>query len=145
MLSATYLQRSRFIVVEEIQPNTWSIRVFDPKGSRGPVQVDRYRARNMIDVRRVVRIYMSKHRVIKELIYHSDDEISSFFRSKKKQLPEGIKSEIVSGSYKDIKEDIDEDTDIDTGEDNADTVDERASSVHGAGETILVRPIVESE
>lgn len=133
-LSKTFRQRARFLVIEEVKPNLWVLRVFDPRRSSGKIPIERFQARTMIDVRRVTRIFMGKHRIIRELVYHDIDEVARFFRSEKKPLPEEIESEVIAS---DIEDDI--------GDDNADDTDQGPLDVHGVGETILARPVSQAK
>jgi hypothetical protein len=133
-ISKHFKDRARFLVIEEIKPNHWVLRVFDPRRSGGTIPIERIQVRNMTDVRRIARIYMNKHRIIRELIFHDIDELVQYFKAEKQPLPETVKSEVIA-----------QDTEEDTGEDNADDTDERAPEVHGAGGAILARPASQAE
>jgi hypothetical protein len=144
-LSAYYKKVARFLVIEEVKPKLWVLRVFDPRRSGGK-PIDRMQVRTMADVRRIARIYMGEHRIVREMVYHDIDEVTRYFKAEKKPLPEGVKSEIIVEDVEaDIEENIVENIEADIGEDNADEVDQGAPEVHGAGEAILARPAGQTE
>lgn len=134
-MSKAYRQRSRFLIVEQINENTWRLKVYDPRKSQGKSSIQNHQVRSMLDVRRVTRAFMGRYQILPELVYHEIDELERFLGAKKKRHELMVNIEI----------DTVEDTEEQNGDDNADAADEGAPSVHGVGETILARPVGDTE
>lgn len=135
-LSQAFIKRSKFLTVSKDKAEIWLIEVFDPRRSNGVVPIQYFRARNPTDVRRIVRDYMQRYRILPELVYHEVPELEKYFKIARKVLPKADVA-VKPVSAEGIKEDIKEDTE-DKEDDNADSVNTDTPELHGARKAVLV-------
>ncbi len=134
-LSEIAKMRSRFIRVISKDENRWDIVVYDSE-LRNKRKLNTYMARNIVDVRRVVRAWMGQYSVPQQLVTTDSEDIAKSDRiitlvdgyASQEENVEAPKEENVEA-----KEPSDE------GDNDDDKVDEEAPDLHGDGEEVLER------